>query len=354
MGNRNPKNLGKSDLSNLVRRQQREIRHLKAEIKDLKNKLEQNNAKLDELLLKLNNSKSDYEGNVENITNEKKLEDTNDTSQTVGEVNKVNNMLMVIPTNTSLAIIRPITIKKSIKNILITVYSISLLVIAFSLGNIINVSKQDSSIISQTKNLQKYAQISSRQDNYIDNNSIVNFEELKKINEDTVGWIKVNGIEINMPVVQADDNEYYLRRSFDKSYNLSGWAFADYKNKFDGTDKNIIIYGHNRRDNIMFSPLTNVVKPEWYDNDENRYVSFITEEKEYKYEVFSVYQIEVEDYYLQTEFSSNEEYKEFLNTLKSRSQKKYEAEVSENDQILTLSTCGNNSKYRVILHAKKI
>ena len=46
MGNRNPKNLGKSDLSNLVRRQQREIRHLKAEIKDLKNKLEQNNAKM--------------------------------------------------------------------------------------------------------------------------------------------------------------------------------------------------------------------------------------------------------------------------------------------------------------------
>ena len=157
-----------------------------------------------------------------------------------------------------------------------------------------------------------------------------------------------------MPVVQADDNEYYLRRSFDKSYNLSGWAFADYKNKFDGTDKNIIIYGHNRRDNIMFSPLINIVKPEWYDNDENRYVSFITEEKESIYEVFSVYQTEVEDYYIQTEFNSAEEYKEFLDTLKSRSQKDYGVEVSENDQILTLSTCGNNSKYRVILHAKKL
>ena len=67
------------------------------------------------------------------------------------------------------------------------------------------------------------------------------------------------------------------------------FSFADYKNKFDGTDKNIIIYGHNRRDGSMFYTLKNILNKEWYEKEENLKVKFITEKEETIYQVFSVY-----------------------------------------------------------------
>jgi sortase B len=92
---------------------------------------------------------------------------------------------------------------------------------------------------------------------------------------------------------------------------------------------------------------------EWYENTENRYITFITEKSYSIYEVFSVYQILSENYYITTEFT-NDEYKLFLNTLKERSKYYFNADVDDVDEILTLSTCASNNKYRVVLHAKKI
>ena len=73
----------------------------------------------------------------------------------------------------------------------------------------------------------------------------VDFNKLKEQNNETVAWIKVNNINVEYPVVRATNNSFYLNHSFDKSKNSAGWIFADYKNKFDNTDKNIVIYGHN-------------------------------------------------------------------------------------------------------------
>lgn len=181
----------------------------------------------------------------------------------------------------------------------------------------------------------------------------VDFTKLKEINTQTVGWLKVNGTNIEYPVVQANDNNYYIKRNLNKEYNVGGWVFVDYKNKLDGTDKNIIIYGHNMKDNSMFGSLKNVLKEEWYNNEENYIIDFITESEQQKYQVFSVYQIENEDYYIDTEFY-NDEFGEFIQTLKSRSIKDFNVDISSEDSILTLSTCANNNKYRVVLHAKKI
>ena len=185
------------------------------------------------------------------------------------------------------------------------------------------------------------------------NEDTIDFDSLKEKNSDTVAWIKVEGTDIDYPVVQTNNNDYYLNHSYDKSVNGAGWVFADYKNKLDGTDKNIVIFGHNRRDGSMFSTLKNILKPEWYNNESNKYVTFVTEEENLQYEVFSVYQTENEDYYIKTDFTENS-YDEFLQTVKGRSIKKYNVEVSKDDSILTLSTCANDNKYRVVLHAKKI
>lgn len=181
----------------------------------------------------------------------------------------------------------------------------------------------------------------------------INFEELKKRNDETRAWIKIENTNIELPIVQAKDNSYYLTHNFNKEYNVAGWLFADYKNKFDGTDKNIVIYGHNMRDNSMFGTLKNVIKEEWYNNEENKYITFVTENEYQIYQVFSVYQIENEDYYIQTEFKNNE-FSKFIDTITKRSIKDFEVKVSNEDTILTLSTCANNNKYRVVLHSVRI
>lgn len=182
----------------------------------------------------------------------------------------------------------------------------------------------------------------------------INFNMLKKQNEDTVAWIKVNNTNVKYPVVKAKDNSFYLTHSFDKSNNSAGWIFADYKNKFDDTDKNIVIYGHNRRDGSMFSSLKNALNPNWYNNDLNRNILLYTENKEYNYEIFSIYKIESEDYYIKTEFNDENDFEDFLNTITKRSVQDFGVNVSKDDSILTLSTCANNNKYRVVIHAKKV
>ena len=181
----------------------------------------------------------------------------------------------------------------------------------------------------------------------------VDFQALKDKNFDTVGFLKVNGTNIEYTVVKGANNSYYLKHNFNKESNSAGWIFADYKNKVDGTDKNLVIYGHNMRDDSMFGSLKNVIKEEWYDNKDNQYITFITENEYQTYQIFSIYQTEKEDYYIQTEFS-DDEFSKFINTIKQRSKKDFNVNVSNEDTILTLSTCANNNKYRVVLHAKKI
>ena len=181
----------------------------------------------------------------------------------------------------------------------------------------------------------------------------IDFESLKQKNPDTIAWLKVNGTDIEYPVVKTTNNDYYMTHSFDKSYNSSGWAFMDYKNKCDGTDKNMVIYGHNRRDGSIFGTLQNILTEEWQNNSENFKIPFITENEKAEYQVFSVYKIEKEDYYITTNFGNNTEFKKFIDEIKSRSEKDFGIEVTENDNILTLSTCANDSRYRVVLHARK-
>ena len=187
-----------------------------------------------------------------------------------------------------------------------------------------------------------------------DDNIIVDFNKLKEENSDTVAWLKVEGTNIEYPVVKAQDNDFYLYHSFDKTYNSAGWIFADYKTLFDGTDKHIVIYGHNRRDGSMFGTLKKILEKDWYENEDNKYITFITEEGTTKYEVFSVYKIEDEDYYITNRFNSNDEYEELINTVKGRSIHDFGSEVLRSDKMLTLSTCADNNKYRVVLHAKKV
>ncbi len=189
---------------------------------------------------------------------------------------------------------------------------------------------------------------------YIKMNLIdVDFTDLKKTNKDTKGWIQVNGTNINYPFVQTSNNSYYLTHSFEKKYTDAGWIFMDYRNNANTFDKNTIIYGHARKDKTMFGSLKNILKSDWYNNTDNHIIKLSTEKQNTLWQVFSVYHIKTENYYITTSFNNDAEFEKFINTLKSRSKLKFNANVSKNDYILTLSTCYNETD-KVVLHAKLI
>ena len=183
-------------------------------------------------------------------------------------------------------------------------------------------------------------------------NYIIDFESLIEKNSDTVVFLILPGTGIEYPVVQSDNNEFYLSHNFKKNINSAGWIFADYRNTLDGTDKNIIIYGHNMRNGKMFSKLKNYLNPSWYDQEDHKKIYFITPDGANIYEIFSVYEIEDGEYYLKTDFNSNE-FNNYINTIKLRSEIDFNVNITSDDSIITLSTCGNTNDYRIVIHAKR-
>ena len=181
----------------------------------------------------------------------------------------------------------------------------------------------------------------------------VNFTELLKKNPDTVGWIKVDGTKVNYPIVQAEDNDYYLSHAFNKRSNAGGWVFADYRVDFKDFGRNTIIYGHNMNNKTMFGSIPNMLYSGYLNNSNNYYIKISTPTSNTVWKVFSVYTIEPEVYYLKTNFRT-EPYDKFLNTLRSRSVYDFGIDVTTDDKILTLSTCDNTGTKRVAVHAKMI
>ena len=169
---------------------------------------------------------------------------------------------------------------------------------------------------------------------YIKMNLInVNFDELLKINNETKGWIQVNGTNINYPFVQTNNNDYYLTHSFNKSYNQAGWVFMDYRNNTTDYDKNTILYAHGMNNKTMFGSLRNILSSSWYDNTDNHIIKLSTPTENTLWQVFSVYHIETTNDYIQTRFTSDEEYQNFLNKLKNRSAVEFDTSINANDKI---------------------
>ena len=189
---------------------------------------------------------------------------------------------------------------------------------------------------------------------YIGMNLInVNFKDLKRKNKDTVGWIKVNGTNINYPFVQTTDNDYYLTHSFDRKINEAGWVFLDYRNSISSFDKNTIIYAHSRLDQTMFGSLKNIFKSGWLNNKNNYVIKLSTEYENTLWQVFSVYKISSTNDYIRVIFDDEHPFTEWVEKIKSRSFHNFNTTVSKDDYIITLSTCGANDT-KVVLHAKLI
>lgn len=241
--------------------------------------------------------------------------------------------------------------RKIISLILIIIFLGIFIFSGIKIINYLNDNKKNKDIQEITK---ESITINNNENIKLEEKYIVNFKLLKNQNLDTVAYLKVPGTNIDYIVVKGKDNSFYLNHNFKKDYNVSGWIFADYHNKFDGNDKNIVIYGHNTMDGSMFGTLKNTLQSDWQNNLENHKIILITENGFSLYQVFSTYTIEPEDYYINTIFSNDNQYINFLNKIKSRSNNNYNLEVNKDDHILTLSSCTANGTKRVVLHAKRI
>lgn len=259
------------------------------------------------------------------------------------------------------------------KRLWLIIIILSILLIIYSLINIVNWvidNKNTSKISSEAKKKVKIVKKKSKQedkkvneekvkvfDPYWDFMTLdyneVDLSELIKENNEVVSWITVKGTNINYPVLQHIDNDFYLTHSFDKSNNEAGWVFMDYRNNPLDFERNTIIYAHARKNGAMFGTLKNILKSDWYNNSNNYVVNLSTLNQNSIWQVFSVYKIPTTNDYIQTDFPSSESFLNFINKIKDRSLYDFKTTISENDRVLTLSTCYKDNE-KVVLHAKLI
>ena len=161
----------------------------------------------------------------------------------------------------------------------------------------------------------------------------VDFSTLKEKNQDIVGWIYSKDTPINYPVVQAEDNQYYLHRLINGEYNALGSIFMDYRNNPNLEDNNTIIYGHNMKSDEMFGTLQNYKNQEYYDNHKILY--YFTQEKKYEIKLIAGYTASLED----DIYNLNEINQEQKEKLLQKSDFKSDVNINQNDKLITLSTC---------------
>lgn len=181
--------------------------------------------------------------------------------------------------------------------------------------------------------------------------SDIDFKKLKNTNSDVVSWIIVDNTSVNYPVLKTDNNDFYLSHDINNNLSVGGWIFMDYRNNPSMENYNTIFYGHNLINNTAFGGLANLFTDSWFKKS-NHKIIIKTPEHKYIYEVFSIYYSDPEIYYLTTNFYSNDDYLEFLNTIKSRSKYNFDSDLSAKDRIITLSTCSDDNLGRKVVHAK--
>lgn len=236
-------------------------------------------------------------------------------------------------------------IYKKIANIILTI------ILVFSSFQIVH------KLIDYHNSKKLYTEMQEIIDRIEDNDSndeVSTYEKMKEINPDYKFWVEVENTNISYPVVQGTDNNYYLKKDFNNQQNSSGTIFMDSANNFD-SDKNIVLYGHNMRNKTMFNNITLFKQKDFFNQNNKIRIKYTENNKEYIYEVFSAYHSDNSFDYNTVKFNESYTFNDYLNDIKEKSNFKSNLEVSEYDNIITLSTCSyefNGAK--TTIHAKLI
>ncbi|MGX7327901.1 class B sortase [Enterococcus bulliens] len=163
------------------------------------------------------------------------------------------------------------------------------------------------------------------------------FQQLHNINPDISGWLTIPGTTIDFPVLHTTDNEFYLSHNYKKEQTIAGSVFKDYRNQNEFFDQNTILYGHYMKNQQMFGALDAYMAESFF--KEHPSFDYDTPSLSYTVKIFAVYDTTTDFNYIQTKFSSENEFSAYLNQIKKLSWYTSNVSVDENDRILTLSTC---------------
>ena len=183
----------------------------------------------------------------------------------------------------------------------------------------------------------------------------VDFDKLKSVNEDVVGWIYVDALpDISYPIVKGKDNQTYLHQTYEKNYNFAGTIFVDYENSGDFSDCNTLVYGHNMKNGSMFGHLKKFREDDkLYKQD--KYFWILTPERNYRYEIITAYTTGVNSDTYTLFKGPGEEFEEYLETIKGYSEiQTDDTDMTIKDRIVTLSTCTGNESTRFVVQGKRV
>lgn len=183
----------------------------------------------------------------------------------------------------------------------------------------------------------------------------VDFDKLKSVNEDVVGWIYVDALpDISYPIVKGKDNQTYLHQTYEKNYNFAGTIFVDYENSGDFSDCNTLVYGHNMKNGSMFGHLKKFREDDkLYKQD--KYFWILTPERNYRYEIISAYTTGVNSDTYTLFKGPGEEFEKYLETIKGYSEiQTDDTDLTIKDRIVTLSTCTGNESTRFVVQGKRV
>ena len=192
------------------------------------------------------------------------------------------------------------------------------------------------------------------------------YDEYYENNNDFVGWIKIDGTAIDYPVVQADDNEFYLIHNFDKEYEARGSIFMSFDCDPQLKSKNTVIHGHNWLDDTVFSELAEYSSFNYY--KKHPVIEFNTRTEMHKWKIISVFitsadPTEDNDYVFNYTYPNmgGDNFAKYSEELKKRTLFHTNVDYNENDQFLTLSTCtrevdkdGKRADCRIAIVARMI
>ena len=181
--------------------------------------------------------------------------------------------------------------------------------------------------------------------------ALINIDALQETNEDVLGWIRIPGTKIDYPLLQGEDNEFYLTHTWEKTENSVGSIFLEHLNSPDLTNFNTIIYGHNMNDHAMFGDLENYALAEFWKT--HPYVYIALDSGVYRYEIFAFFQASVESITYGVEFRKEQTKAGFLKNAVNETWIETGIRPAVTDRIITLSTCsGADYSSRYVVQAR--
>ncbi|MCR1898234.1 class B sortase [Irregularibacter muris] len=177
------------------------------------------------------------------------------------------------------------------------------------------------------------------------------FKKLQGENQNIIGWIEIEGTKIDYPIVQGEDNDFYLTHDVEGKKSIHGSIFMDYRNDFS-KDQNLIVYGHHMKDGTMFENLVQYKNKDFFDENREFDINLLGEKS--TYEIFAISVLSGNEDYLKTSFSSKEEFLAHIQKLKDNAKFYRDIAFAGEEEIITLSTCSYEFKEaRTVVHARK-